>query len=113
MPATFREACGLVVPMPTEPAKDVLPLLEKAFAAFSRGTLLAAIPLSAICPAVPVKLTRFPEVTPLVGPVVIPEPLPARVIEDVMVVAEPAIATCPLVIPLIAPVVEDEPEVDA
>jgi hypothetical protein len=61
-------------------------------------TLLAAMPLSAACPPVPVKLTRLPLVE-LVGPVVMPEPLPARAFEDVTVVAVAAMGTCPAVMP--------------
>jgi hypothetical protein len=47
---------------------------------------------------VPVKLIKSPLVE-LVGPVVMPAPLPARAIEDVTVVAVAAMGTCPAVMP--------------
>ena len=60
-----------------------------------------------ICPPVPVNMTAPPEVTPLAGPVVIPVPLPASALLLVIVVAEPAMATCPVVMPDIAEVAFD------
>ena len=66
--------------------------------------MLAAIPLSAIWPPVPVKLAKSPLVE-LVGPVVMPAPLPARAFEDVTVVAVAAMGTCPAVMPLTPEVV--------
>jgi hypothetical protein len=62
------------------------------------STLLAAMPLSADWPPVPVKLIKSPLVE-LVGPVVMPEPLPAKAFEEVMVVAVAAMGTCPEVMP--------------
>jgi len=62
------------------------------------STLLAAMPLSADWPPVPVKLIKSPLVE-LVGPVVMPAPLPARAFEDVIVVAVAAIGTCVAVMP--------------
>jgi hypothetical protein len=61
-------------------------------------TLLTAMPLSAACPAVPVKLIKSPLVE-LVGPVVMPAPLPARAFEDVIVVAVAAMGTWVAVMP--------------
>jgi hypothetical protein len=62
------------------------------------------MPLSAACPPVPVKLIRSPLVE-LVGPVVMPEPLPARAFEEVIVVAVAAMGTWVAVMPLTPEVV--------
>ncbi|MFZ1087206.1 MAG: hypothetical protein WAN35_19760 [Terracidiphilus sp.] len=56
------------------------------------------LPASAICPDVPVKLTQSPFVD-VVGPVVTPAPAPAKAVLLVMVVGDPAMPTCPGVIP--------------
>jgi len=58
----------------------------------------SSVPLSAIWPLVPVN-SATSRLVLVVGPVVIPEPEPARAFEEVIVVALPAIATCPVVMP--------------
>ena len=57
-----------------------------------------ADPVSAIWPPVPVNSTQFP-LPAVVGPVVIPAPLPASALLPVIVVALPAIATWVAVMP--------------
>ena len=59
---------------------------------------VSGMPLSAICPPVPVKAAKSVLVE-LAGPVVIAAPEPARASEDVTVVAVAAIGTCPAVMP--------------
>jgi hypothetical protein len=62
-------------------------------------TFAAKIPESAICPAVPVNSVRSRVVTPLTGPVVIPEPAPAKATDEVTVLAVAAMGTCVAVMP--------------
>ena len=109
---TCNFAVGLAVPMPTLPAKEVLPELVKVLAALRSGTLVLSTPSGSVCEPVmfaAVRLVRLAPETepklPLQVPVVM-VPVVTRLESVVMFacVAPVTVAAVPETLPVTLPV---------